>query len=209
MKTAMENLNQKQTPPLRNNSPEIKVQTTHREIDLPNEKNVGHLIGHIVYIALYTLLIVFSILFYNSANLLALIYVGWITLVFGIIILLSSSQSRKKSRVTENEVSKEIFVESGLYVFVRHPEFLGHILIIFSLILIAPHLINLVIGAILTLLLCLAMIEEEKRNIRKFGNAYRDYIQRVPRINLLAGMVRRMCNKKSIKGIKNNNKIKK
>ena len=163
---------------------------------MPPEKDIGHLIGHIVYIALYGLLIVFSILFYNSANLAALLYVGWITLVFGIIILLSSSQSRKRSRVRENGVSKEIFVEKGLYAFVRHPEFLGHILIVFSLILIAQHSVNLVIGAMLIFLLCFAMIEEEKRNIRKFGNAYRAYMQRVPRINLLIGIIRRMYSKK-------------
>jgi len=162
-------------------------------------ENMGHLIGHAVYIALYCLLIVFSILFYNSANLLTLLYVGWITLVFGIIILLSSSQSRKKSRVRENRVSKEIFVESGLYALVRHPEFLGHILIIFSLILIAQHSVNLVIGAMLIFLLYFAMVEEEKRNIVKFGNAYRDYMRRVPRINLLAGIIRQIHSKKGNK----------
>ena len=34
------------------------------------------------------------------------------------------------------------------------------------------------------------MVEEEKRNIEKFGDAYRDYIKRVPRINLIAGIIR-------------------
>ena len=63
-------------------------------------------------------------------------------------------------------------------------------LIIFALIIISQHWINLIVGAILIVLLCLAMIEiEEKRNI-EFGNAYRDYMKRVPRINLIAGITR-------------------
>jgi len=73
---------------------------------MPYEKNIIHIMGHIVYIVLYGLLTIFSILFYNSINLAALLYVGWITLVFGIIIVLSSSQSRKKSRVSENGISR-------------------------------------------------------------------------------------------------------
>jgi len=145
------------------------------------------------------LVTIFSILFYNSINLAALLYVGWITLVFGIIIVLSSSQSRKKSRVPENGISKETFVESGLYSFVRHPEFLGHILIIFSLIFIAQHLLNLVIGAVMIVLLYFAMIEEEKRNIEKFGVSYRDYMERVPRINSLTGIIRQMRRRKENK----------
>ncbi|MFQ5891289.1 MAG: methyltransferase family protein [Candidatus Methanofastidiosia archaeon] len=158
---------------------------------MSHEKNIVHIAGHIAYIVLYGLLILFSILFYNSANLVALLYIGWITLAFGIIILSWSSQSRKKGHISEEKgISKETLVESGMYAFVRHPEFLNHILIILALILIPQHLVSLVISATLIVLLCLAMIEEEKRNIEKFGDEYKDYMQRVPRINLLAGIIR-------------------
>ena len=78
----------------------------------------------------------------------------------GIIILLSSVQSRKQAM--KNGISKESLVENGLYAFIRHPEFLGHILIILSLVLISQHPFNILIGAILILLLYFAMCEEEK-----------------------------------------------
>ena len=68
-------------------------------------------------------------------------------------------------------------------------------LIIFALIIISQHWINLIVGAILIVLLCLAMIEEEERNI-EFGNAYRDYMKRVPRINLIAGIIRQIHKKR-------------
>jgi len=154
----------------------------------------SHLISHIAYIGLYGMLIISTIIHYNSADLTELLYAGWIILAFGIIFLLWSSKSRKKGHV-EGGIGRESLVESGMYAFVRHPEFLGHILIIFALVIISQHWISLIIGAILIVLLCFAMIEEEKRNIEKFGNAYMDYMKRVPRINLIAGIIRQIHKK--------------
>ena len=157
--------------------------------------NKSHLVGHIAYIGLYGVMIISTIFLYNSADLVELLYAGWITLVFGIIFLLCSSKSRKKGHV-EGGIGRESLVESGMYAFVRHPEFLGHILIIFALVIISQHWICVIVGAILIVLLCLAMIEEEKRNMEKFGNAYMDYMKRVPRINLIAGIIREINRRK-------------
>ena len=151
----------------------------------------SHLIAHIAYIGLYGMLIISTIFLYNSADLAGLVYAGWITLAFGIIFLLWSSKSRKKGH--EEGIG---LVESGMYAFVRHPEFLGHILIISALVIISQHWINFIVGAILIVLLCLAMIEEEKRNMEKFGNAYRDYMKKVPRINLIAGIIKQISRRK-------------
>jgi len=163
-----------------------------------HKKSIGHLIGHIIYLALYGVLIISTVFLYNSANLAKLLYAGWIVLAFGIIFLLWSSKSRKERRV-EEDISRETLVESGMYAFVRHPEFLGHILIIFALIIISQHWISLIVGAILIILLCLAIIEEEKRNIEKFGKAYKDYMKRVPRINLIAGIIKQIHSKRENK----------
>ena len=149
----------------------------------------SHLIAHIAYIGLYGAMIFSTIIHYNSADLAGLVYAGWIILAFGIIFLLCSSKSRKKGHA-EEDIGRGALVESGMYAFVRHPEFLGHILIISALIIISQHWICVIVGAILIVLLCLAMIEEEKRNIEKFGNAYMDYMKRVPRINLIAGIIK-------------------
>ena len=136
----------------------------------------------------YGALVIFAIsaiLLYNSANLAKLFCAG-VILSTGIVFLLWSSRSRKRGQA---------LAQNGPYAFVRHPEFLGHILIIFALIIISQHWISSIVGAILIVLLYLAMIEEEKRNVEKFGNAYRDYMRRVPRINLIAGIIRRMRSK--------------
>ena len=151
----------------------------------------SHLVGHIAYIGLYGMLIISTIIHYNSADLAGLVYAGWIIMAFGIIFLLCSSKSRKKGHAEGIGL-----VERGMYAFVRHPEFLGHILIISALVIISWHWINFIVGAILIVLLCLAMIEEEKRNIEKFGDAYKDYMKRVPRINLIAGIIKQIHKKR-------------
>jgi len=151
----------------------------------------SHLVGHIAYIGLYGMLIISTVIHYNSADLAGLLYAGWIIMAFGIIFLLWSSKSRKKGH--EESIG---LVERGMYAFVRHPEFLGHILIISALVIISQHWISVIVGAILIVLLCLAMIEEEKRNMEKFGNAYMDYMKRVPRINLIAGIIKQISRRK-------------
>jgi len=92
---------------------------------------------------------------------------------------------------------RETFIQSGLYAYVRHPEFLGHILIIISLVFMAQHPISIAIGSVLLSLLCIEIVEEEKRNIEKFGEVYKDYMRRVPRINLLAGIIKSIRERKS------------
>jgi protein-S-isoprenylcysteine O-methyltransferase Ste14 len=157
------------------------------------EKNAVHVAGHIAYIALYGLLIISSILFYNWTSSETLLYAGWIVLAFGACILLLASQSRRKGHTTkEDDTGKETLVESGMCSLIRHPEFLGNILIIFGFIFIAQHWSIIVIATTLIILLYAAMVEEEKRNIEKFGDAYKNYMQKVPRINLVAGIIRRI-----------------
>jgi protein-S-isoprenylcysteine O-methyltransferase Ste14 len=155
--------------------------------------------GHAAYIILYLLLIIFFFLFYDSANLAILLYVGWGTLVLGIAFLFSASNSRKKARTSkEEDASRPVLVESGMYAFVRNPEFLGHILIIFSLVFIAQKWFSIIIGAALIALLWVAIVEEEKSDLEKFGDAYEDYMRRVPRIDLLAGIIRQRRRKRKM-----------
>ena len=140
-----------------------------------------HLIGHAVYIVLYGLQIALSIFFYRSGPINVLIYAGWCILIFGVFMVSWSIISRKREMG---------FVSNGIYAFVRHPEFLGHMLIISSLALLTQHLFSFIVGGVLIFLLYLAMVEEEKENLEKFGDSYREYMQGVPRVNLILGVLR-------------------
>ena len=79
---------------------------------MKNMHKKSHLVGHIAYIG-YVVLIISTIIHYNSADLAGL-YAGWIILAFGIIFLLCSSKSRKKGHADGIGL-----VERGMYAFVR------------------------------------------------------------------------------------------
>lgn len=148
-----------------------------------NEKSISHILGHIAYFTLYVFLIVFTIIYYRPDIITSLMYAGWGVLITGGIVLVSASKSRKKALL---ENGKETLIKTGLYGIIRHPEFLGHILVIIGLVLISQHIINTLIGLGLISLLCVEMSEEEEINMKKFGEAYKEYMQQVPKINIFA-----------------------
>ena len=154
-------------------------------------RNTTEAIGNVLFAGLYVLLIAFSVLSYGRVICAYVLYAGWIILGVGVIFLWLSSRSRNK-RVTldEKRGGKRLPVESGMYAIVRHPEFLSHLLIVAGLVCITQRLLTLTIGVLMAILLWLAMRIEEKGDIEKFGHAYVDYMKRVPRINLLRGLVR-------------------
>jgi protein-S-isoprenylcysteine O-methyltransferase Ste14 len=153
--------------------------------------NTLEVIGHVLFIGFYALLIAFVALFFDRAIFATLIYAGLISLGLGVTLLVSSSQSRNKGRISNKKKGgNDRLVENGMYAIVRHPEFLSHLLIIIGLVCITQRLVSLTIGVLMTILLWLAMRGEEKTDIEKFGHAYADYMKKVPRINLLAGIAR-------------------
>ncbi|MBU0595626.1 hypothetical protein KJ567_02970, partial [Candidatus Bipolaricaulota bacterium] len=54
-----------------------------------------------------------------------------------------------------------------------------------------------VVGAALIVYLYIAARQEEIANREKFGDAYRDYMKRVPRINAVLGLIRRAARRAS------------
>jgi len=158
---------------------------------MQSRREAIHTAVTVAFIVLYGLLIIFFVLFYNSAHLEVLLYLGWGILIIGIVFLFVASRSRRKVRASrEKGENKGALVETGMYAFVRHPEFLGHMLIFVALVLIAQYWVSILVGVTLVVLLYLAMLDEERGNVEKFGAAYTDYMPRVPRINLITGIIR-------------------
>jgi protein-S-isoprenylcysteine O-methyltransferase Ste14 len=81
-------------------------------------------------------------------------------------------------------------VESGTYGIVRYPQFLGVMLIACASILISQHWLFALIGVPLIASFPKWIKDAEEHLIAKFGDDYKQYMQRVPRINLLLGIIR-------------------
>jgi protein-S-isoprenylcysteine O-methyltransferase Ste14 len=82
-------------------------------------------------------------------------------------------------------------VDSGIYAVVRHPQYTGGVLAIFlTTLLWYPHWLFGVLGAAGAVVTYLGCREEDKLLIKKFGEDYKDYMDRVPGMNFFLGIVR-------------------
>jgi protein-S-isoprenylcysteine O-methyltransferase Ste14 len=136
---------------------------------------------------------IYGALFGPYLGLEILFYVGGIVLVVGLLFLFLSFLYFKKrgEPVKErNLMCTTVLVDSGTYAIVRHPQFLGVGLLICASILISQHWLTAIIGVPLIALMFMFLQMAEKELIRKFGDEYKRYMQKVPKINLLLGIIR-------------------
>ena len=118
---------------------------------------------------------------------------AWVILAVGIVLIaLPIPALRRKGKVRKGKsyVATEKLVDTGIYAVVRHPQYLGWLLMYPALYLFNPHW-QLAIWAVLGVV-CLAVIvrQADKRLIEKFGERYKNYMQAVPGMNLVAGVIR-------------------
>jgi protein-S-isoprenylcysteine O-methyltransferase Ste14 len=82
-------------------------------------------------------------------------------------------------------------VEAGPYAWVRHPQYLGYCLLTVGFMLTGFNTLSLAAGVAAILFFYLAARAEERYLQHQLGDAYRLYMSRVPRFDLLRGAVRR------------------
>lgn len=140
--------------------------------------------------------IVLCLFFYNWAKIDFLAYMGWIILIFGIIVLWKSqmdfrAMSKKEGR---NWLETSNIIDKGIYSITRHPMYLSFILMALGLIFISQYWLVVLIGILRILMLYYVMIEEEKMDLEKFGCEYKDYMKKVPRLNFIKGIINKSKN---------------
>ena len=148
---------------------------------------------HIILIVFIVLQIVLTFIFYNQLGIEIIRNMGWIILfISGIFGWMPIFEFRRKGGVPEGQsfIKTTVLVDSGIYAIVRHPQFLGGILLSLALILIAQHWLVIVMGIPVMVIFYLGIVEGDRLGIEKFGDDYKHYIQKVPRMNFLTGLIR-------------------
>ena len=93
-------------------------------------------------------------------------------------------------------VNTTCIVDTGIYAVIRHPQYTGGIYCIFLTSLLAyPHWLFGILGIMGTYLLYLGTKTEDKLLVEKFGEEYREYIERVPAFNFIEGTLR-LCRRR-------------
>ena len=115
-------------------------------------------------------------------------YSGWILLGFGIGLVVLSIVAFVRNQGAG-------LIERGIYGIVRHPMYLGAMICFLSYFFFHPHWLILLISSANIAIIYRFILQGEQQNITKFEDAYKRYMETVPRINLLAGIFRRLQSK--------------
>ena len=147
------------------------------------------------YVAGALLVLAYSLLWFldTPAGVQLLRYIGGGILVVGIILIILPRfvfRSKGKPEKGRDWTETTVVVDTGIYAVVRHPLYLGWLLMYVALILLSQHWLTAIIG--IPGMVCVYLIsrQEDQRLIEKFGDEYKDYMQKVPRMNLLVGIIR-------------------
>jgi protein-S-isoprenylcysteine O-methyltransferase Ste14 len=121
-----------------------------------------------------------------------LLIVGWVVWSFGMVLVMAPIVIfPKKGGVSKGKsfVHTTKLVDRGIYAVVRHPQYTGGIYAIFlTTFLWYPHWLFALLGVLGAVVIYLSCKEEDKMLVQKFGNEYKDYMQRVPRMNFFLGV---------------------
>ena len=124
----------------------------------------------------------------------ALEWAGWICLwtagIFGVLPIITL---RSKGGVAQGQsyTRTTVLVDSGIYAVGRHPQNgTAWLLINLGLMLIAQHWSSLALGLASLALAYADTFKADRYCVEKFGDPYRRYMQSVPRVNFLLGLLR-------------------
>lgn len=151
------------------------------------------------YSILMFLPIIMVFVFYNYYKLDFLIYAGWILLVFSVVIIfMAGGEFRKKGGAPKEKsiVDTTVVVDSGIYAVIRHPQYLGFIPFILALVLMSQHWLSGISWITGGTLFYKDVLREEQMSIEKFGEDYKRYMEKVPRMNILLGIIRLLRRRK-------------
>ena len=131
----------------------------------------------------------------------ALKLAGWICLwTAGIFGMLPIITFRRKGGVPRGEsyIKTTVLVDTGIYAIVRHPQGgAAWLLISLGVMLVAWHWTSVILGLTSMGLVYADTLKADQACIDKFGDAYKQYKDRVPRVNFVAGIIRLLRDRKT------------
>ena len=118
-----------------------------------------------------------------------LVVIGWMVFGVGALFYVMSVLTLRRKGVDK-------IIDTGIYGIVRHPMYLGAMMMFFSHALLGQNLIAAIGSAVAVVCCYMIILSGDQRNIEKFGNDYKHYMQRVPRMDFLLGALRQLGRRK-------------
>lgn len=147
-----------------------------------------------IWSALLVLQMILAFFVFREPRLPGLRTVGWVIWTLGTVFaILPILTLRTRGGVPEGKSYMETttLVDTGIYAIVRHPQGgTAGILLNLALALIGQHWLLVILAAVGMVLIYVDTFKADAACIEKFGQEYVRYMQRVPRVNFLAGILR-------------------
>jgi len=146
-----------------------------------------------IFTIAFIIQIIMMFIIYNSLGLTFLVYIGYVMWGFSIYFGLISFWTFKKRGGVEkgkSYINTTKLVKEGPYAIIRHPQYLGGILFTISITLWTQVWLSLVLTILIIFLTYHWTYSEDKSLIGKFGDDYKMYIAKVPRLNPILGIIK-------------------
>ena len=131
----------------------------------------------VVWISLFLSVFVGFILGINIINSIFCV-LGWMLFVLGLYIHYLSHKVHPKAHRSVKEIN--YVAKYGIYSWIRHPGYLGLVLMFIGIAIAFGSILTLVTAIILSIYHYILAYKEEKLMLRKFGDTYARYMENVP-----------------------------
>lgn len=121
------------------------------------------------------------------------LYAGWALSIVSLPFWLSTLiyfPRRGRPQEGKRFVDTTVLVDSGIYSIVRHPQFLGCIMLMYASMLVSQHWLSATVGIPISVWLYREIPKEEKGSMIRFGADYQHYMEKVPKLNPFLGTLR-------------------
>jgi len=154
---------------------------SHKHHNLPGEHAVTD-IGQLILFAIFFLVMVFDIFIFRFSNKILGTLSQLLTIPLFLIFFLTSSYFILTShRIIFRENDKVIGIATkSVFNIVRHPMYLGSILLFFSFVILSNSVLAFLIWIFICVFYYFISRYEEKLLINKFGDKYKEYQKKVP-----------------------------
>ncbi len=171
----------------------LKAQRQEMNSDLHAEmKRSDYLISSMAGL-LFLFQLLLLLFFFNAGLNVILLGIGWILLIPSFLLLtLPASILRRYGNAPEEEswVHTTALVNRGAYAVIRHPLYLGWIMMSLALVLVSQYWLSAFFSGIIIPLVLTEIHREDEFNEIKFGQEYSRYQHDVPMLNVFAGLWR-------------------
>ncbi|MDX1797739.1 MAG: hypothetical protein R3255_03740 [Candidatus Lokiarchaeia archaeon] len=147
----------------------------------------------IIYWPIIATQIVLVFFYYNFYQFDIFHWLGWGSL--GLFLVIGGLPKKAFKKYGDTEEGKSYLhttklVDKGIFGIIRHPYWLCWIILSISVTLISQHIIMIILTIIVLPIIYFETFSLDKGLIAKFGEDYKKYKKRVPRMNLILGLMK-------------------